>query len=230
MTTNLAFDAYVDNYNEALARGLRVSGENKFTFAERRLRWLAKSLSEINERPSAVLDFGCGIGDSSALLVKILEAETYVGVDNSQKAIQYANSKFASVGRFVTPDHAIAEYGSFDLAHCNGVFHHIPPVDRPLAADYIYRSLRRGGIFAFWENNPVNPGTRYIMSRIPFDHDAEMLSARAASHLLAEAGFKILQCRFLFVFPRMLKYLRFLEPRLSVLPIGAQYQILCQRM
>jgi hypothetical protein len=25
------------------------------------------------------------------------------------------------------------------------------------AVDYVYRSLRPGGLFAFWENNPWNP-------------------------------------------------------------------------
>ena len=38
-------------------------------------------------------------------------------------------------------------------------------------------ALRPGGLFAFWENNPWNPGTRLVMSRIPFDRDAITLSA-----------------------------------------------------
>ena len=222
-----AFDEYVQNYDEALDRGLSVSGENKFSFLERRLRWLAKSLTE---QPSAVLDFGCGIGDSSDLIFKILGARTYLGVDTSRKAIDYATSKFGSPERrFEALDHATVRPESFDLAYCNGVFHHIPIPERPGAANYVFRSLRPGGIFSFWENNPWNPGTRYVMSRIPFDRDAQTLSVTVASQLLTDAGFQILQRRFLFVFPRMLKYLRFLEPGLSAIPIGAQYQILCRR-
>jgi SAM-dependent methyltransferase len=231
MNPDAAFDEYVQNYDEALERGLSVSGESKLSFAERRLRWLAKSLAEMGERPSLVLDFGCGIGDSAALFPQILGVREFVGVDTSQKSIQYANTKFSSAGlRFATPDSPIAEYGTFDLAHCNGVFHHIPPIDRQRAARYVHDSLRPGGVFAFWENNPWNPGTRYVMSRIPFDHDAETLSVTDASQLLESVGFRILQRRFLFVFPRVLKYLRFLEPQMSALPIGAQYQILCRRV
>ena len=230
MIPDAAFDEYVQNYDEALQRGLSVSGEDKLAFAERRLRWLSRSLSEMGEHPTTVLDFGCGIGDSSDLTRSILGVRTYVGVDTSRKAIEYADSKFScEERRFTTPDRPIQEYGNFDLAHCNGVFHHILPGDRPGAADYVYRSLRPGGIFAFWENNPWNPGTRYVMSRIPFDRDAQTLSVIEASNLLSAAGFKILRRRFLFIFPRMLKHLRFLEPGLSALPIGAQYQVLCQR-
>jgi SAM-dependent methyltransferase len=230
MTSNEIFDEFVQNYDDALERGLRVSGENKVAFATRRIRWLAKTLSELNQNPSSVLDYGCGIGDSSVLILEILGARKYLGVDTSPKSIQYANLKFGSAERhFAVPDPATAERDSFDLAYSNGVFHHIPLEDRPSAAKYVYRCLRPGGIFAFWENNPWNPGTLYIMSRIPFDRDAKTLSVITASHLLSDAGFKILRREFLFVFPRVLKHLRFLEPCLSVMPIGAQYQILCQR-
>jgi SAM-dependent methyltransferase len=48
--------------------------------------------------------------------------------------------------------------GQADLAFCNGVFHHIPLEERAEAVAYVYRSLRPGGLFAFWENNPVEPG------------------------------------------------------------------------
>jgi len=230
MMSDTAFDEYVQNYDEALERGISVSGDNKLTFVERRLRWLTQCLSRMGERPSSVLDFGCGIGDSSELIATMLGVRRYVGFDTSLKAIDYANSKFASADRhFVTPGSSISEYGNFDLAHCNGVFHHIPPTDRPRAAKYVFDSLRPGGLFALWENNPWNPGTRIVMSRIPFDRNAELLSVRSASSLLSSAGFTILQCRFLFIFPKMLKHLRFIEPSLSALPIGAQYQVLCRR-
>jgi len=64
-----------------------------------------------------------------------------------------------------------------DLVICNGVFHHIPLQQRRDAVAFAFHSLRRGGVFAFWENNPWNPGTRLAMRRIPFDRDAIMISA-----------------------------------------------------
>ena len=65
------------------------------------------------------------------------------------------------------------------------------------AIDYVLRSLRPGGLFAFWENNPWNPGTRYVMSRIPFDRDAITLSPLEARQLLRVGGFEILRTDFL---------------------------------
>ena len=98
--------------------------------------------------------------------------------------------------------------GQIDLAFRNGVFHHIPVSEQGIAVDYVYRSLRPGGLFSFWENNPWNPDTRYVMSRIPFDRDAITLTAPEAGGLLRSRGFEILQTHFLFIFPRMLRCLR----------------------
>jgi hypothetical protein len=53
------------------------------------------------------------------------------------------------------------------------------------------RSLRPGGLFAPWENNPWNPNTRYVMSRIPFDRDATTLSPPKAVGLLRQNGFQV---------------------------------------
>jgi hypothetical protein len=97
------------------------------------------------------------------------------------------------------------------------------------AVDYILRCLRPGGLFALWENNPWNPGTRYVMSRIPFDRDAVTITPPQATKLLRARGFQILGVNYLFFFPRFLKSLRFLEPYASRIPMGAQYQVLCRK-
>jgi hypothetical protein len=68
-----------------------------------------------------------------------------------------------------------------------------------------------------------------VMSRIPFDRDAVPLTARAARAMLLRAGLEIIATDFLFIFPRVLRWLRPLEPSLASLPLGAQYQILCRR-
>ena len=107
-----------------------------------------------------------------------------------------------------------------DLVYCNGVFHHIPLSGRAAVIDYIHRLLRPGGLFALWENNPWNPGARYVMSRIPFDRDAITLTPPEARGLLRGGGFQILRTDFLFIFPRMLSWLRAVEPSLSQLPFG----------
>ena len=67
------------------------------------------------------------------------------------------------------------------------------------------------------------------MSRIAFDRDAITLTSSEAKKLLKAAGFAILRTDYLFVFPRSLKVLRSLEPLMSRLPFGTQYQVLCQK-
>ena len=119
--------------------------------------------------------------------------------------------------------------GNIDLAFCNGVFHHIAPDDRSAAVGFVYGSLRPGALFAMWENNPWNPGTRYVMSRCPFDKDAKMLRPSEARRMLHAAGFEIVSTTFMFIFPRSLGWMRGIEPLLSRLPIGGQYQVLCRK-
>jgi SAM-dependent methyltransferase len=116
--------------------------------------------------------------------------------------------------------------GDMDLVFCNGVFHHIRPSDRQASARYIANSLRPGGVFAMWENNPWSPAARYVMSRIPFDRDAVMVWPGAAKRLAGQAGLSLIRTDYAFVFPRGLRFLRFAEPAMRRLPLGAQYQIL----
>jgi SAM-dependent methyltransferase len=159
----------------------------------------------------------------------LLDAQSITGVDVSEKsraAARHLNG--SSRARFLS----FQEYEpreEIDLAFCNGVFHHISAGERAAALKYIHRLLRPGGVFALWENNPWNPGTRLVMSRIPFDKDAVTLSAREARSMLCAAGFEILRTDFLFIFPKALRRLRFIEPMVSRLPLGAQYQMLCRK-
>ena len=98
------------------------------------------------------------------------------------------------------------------------------------ALQHIYRALKPGGFFAFFENNPWNPGTRWIMSRIPFDRDAVLLAHREARTLLRNAGFTLVgKSRFLFFYPHGLSVFRFSEQYLSSIPFGAQYLVLAQK-
>ena len=209
--------------------GISISGENKNYFARGRFAWLARCLSHLEERPRTVMDFGCGTGSSIPFLLSEFVLESVLGVDLSVESLAIAKRLYggACVQFASRAEQQPAKH--LDLAFCNGVFHHIPPDDRSAAINSVYSSLRPGGLFAFWENNPWNPGTRYIMSRIPFDRDAITLSPPAARRLVREGGFEIIRTDFLFFFPRCLSSLRSLERRLARLPLGAQYQVLCRR-
>lgn len=224
------FDGFAGDYDAALNEGLSVSGEDKNYFARGRLRWLAGRLAKMRQSPTTAMDFGCGTGSATPFFFECFrQLQTLIGTDVSAESLQVARQTYTDTRvSFATMDeHAPA--GSLELAYCNGVFHHIPPDQRPVAVKYIYESLRPGGLFALFENNPWNPATRYVMSRIPFDRDAITLSPPEARSMVRDAGFKVLRSDFLFYFPRALRLLRPVEPALVKLPLGTQYLILAQK-
>jgi len=220
------FDAFACGYDAALDQGISLSGETKEFFARGRVEWLRKCLNGL--RPELVLDYGCGTGSTSPILRSVLGSREVVGVDSSEAEIALARRGAEAGLTFATTDE-FAPTGNVDVAYCNGVFHHIPVSERLGAIESIRASLRPGGIFSLWENNPWNPGTRLVMSRIPFDRDAILVSAREARRLARAGGFEVLGTHYLFVFPKMLGALRRFEGPLSSLPLGAQYQVLCRK-
>jgi SAM-dependent methyltransferase len=224
-----AFDEYADNYDAALEQGLSATGESKDYFAQGRIEWLAGCLRALGFIPRSILDFGCGTGSATPFLLGLIGAESSLGVDISPKSLETARRVHGAERALFGVVDECAPGGDRDLAFCNGVFHHIPVAERAGAVDYVFRSLRPGGLFAFWENNPWNPGTRYVMSRCPFDRDAITIPAPSGRSLLAARGFEIVRTDFLFIFPRALRLLRWIEPRVSRLPLGAQYQVLCRK-
>lgn len=172
-------------YDRALAEALTVSGESKEYFAAGRVAWAARWLRGRGAPPPArVLDYGCGIGDTLPLLASAWGSTSLLGVDESRACIAAAAERHVAPGMsFCTAqDHAPA--GDFDAAYVNGVFHHVPPPERAGVAAAIARSLAPGGWFFLFENNPWNPGTRFIMSRCAFDEDAVLLWPWEARRLL----------------------------------------------
>lgn len=223
------FDEYAAEYDAALAQGISVSGETKDYFAQGRVDWLASRLRELEFRPGSILDFGCGIGTNAPFLLGLDGVNSLLGVDVSEASLNIARRAVSDArATFSVLDQHRPE-GRHDLVFTNGVFHHIPPAERAGAMDHVFRTLRPGGLLAFWENNPWNPGTHYVMSRIPFDRDAITLSAREAKSMIRAGGFDVLRTEFLFIFPKALGWFRKLEPSLARLPFGAQYQVLCQK-
>lgn len=224
------FDAHADGYDAVLNRGLGLTGEGREFYARGRVRWTARCLSRQRFKPQTVLDFGCGTGDTVPLLRECLRPQRVVGVDTSTRSLEIAQTRCRAADcRFVLPVDLEAASGSFDLVYTNGVFHHIPPDERLPVLQRLHGWLHPGGFLAFWENNAWHPGTRWIMSRVAFDRDAQPFGAGTARRLLRRAGFDVERTDFLFVFPRALGWLRRTEPWLSRLPLGGQYQVLARR-
>ena len=223
------FDAFARDYDAQLNQGLRLTGESKEYFARERIAFTRSLIAGAWPGNTRVADFGCGTGTAAPFLQEIFQPEVLAGCDPSHESVTEARKLHAdSAAQFGNFDE-VQNWGPFDLTYCNGVFHHILPNDRPAALRQVAELCRPGGWFALWENNPWNPMTRLIMSRVAFDRDAILLTPGETRRLLRAAGFSIVCTRYLFIFPTALKSLRFIEPWVSGLPTGGQYVVLARR-
>ena len=73
------FDRSAAECDASLRRGLRYSGEGKSYFAAGRIDFLARRLRDLDAEVGAVMDFGCGAGDSCQLLLDRIRARTVLG-------------------------------------------------------------------------------------------------------------------------------------------------------
>jgi trans-aconitate methyltransferase len=162
-------------------------------------------------------------------LKEILHPERILGVDIDPELLVQASREHAGETIKFENCHHFFAHSEFHLAFCNGVFHHIDPGQRPATLRYIHDSLVPEGVLAFWENNPWNPATRYLMQRCEFDRETTPISLSHAKKLLHSNGFHVLDASTCFYFPRWLKWLRGLEPLFSALPLGAQYLVLARK-
>lgn len=208
-----------------LNQGISLSGETRDYFAAGRVAEVVRRLPR-DVRPRRILDFGCGTGETCRLLAQAFPGAVVVGADSSVDAVSWAAAhQTGPVSFILASDLATAK--PFDLCYLNGVLHHVPPSDQVAVISGIRDRLSGAGHIAVFDNNPWNPGARLVMKRIPFDRDARMLSAARVRRLLQEGGFRtLLPARFLFFFPRPLAFLRFTEPWLSRVPLGAQYCVI----
>jgi SAM-dependent methyltransferase len=220
------FDAHAENYHAALDQGLSVSGETAEFFARGRIAWLAGRLRTLGVSAPRVLDFGCGTGTATPYFFELLGARTVLGIDESARSLEVARRNHGNArAQFERAQGNVPE-DSFDLVHCNGVMHHVPPDERASLTRFISRCLAPNGFFALWENNPWSPGARYVMSRIPFDRGVTMVWPREARRLMQQAGLSAGAPDYCFLFPRGLSALRWIERHVTRFPFGAQYLVL----
>jgi len=228
--TKSEFDEVSANYEKVLSRGISLSGENSDYFASNRVQHMAKLHYEIPAKSETIMDYGCGTGGSVAYLLDAFTPKKLIAVDVSEKSLVILKAKYDTRRVIAKSLPSFKPDSNCDLCFCNGVFHHILPEDRQYAAKIIYDSLQPGGYFYFWENNPWNPATHWVMSRIPFDRNAKKIFPHQAVKLLQKVGFKVKLIHYLFIFPKFLCLLRPMEKILRRFPLGCQYLVLSQKI
>jgi SAM-dependent methyltransferase len=221
------FDRFARIYEQDLAKSLSVTGEGREFYAQKRIDWTAQCVDRLGYSAKRILDYGCGDGANVPMLAARFRADHVLGVDVSAESISVAREANPVEGLHFLCTVEWTPAADIDLAFTNGVFHHIPPSEREACLLTIRRALKPGGVFGFWENNPWNPGTQYVMSRCSFDEKAIKINPREAKRMLANSGFRILRTDSLFYFPRQLSFLRPAEAWLRAFPFGGQYLVLC---
>src|SRR5438094_352583 len=107
-----------------LNQGIRLSGEDRRFFLTGRVQYLL-SLLPRDFQPQRILDYGCGLGDTTAYLAERFPGAEVVGADEAENALEHARAQCGSERvRF----EAVADLdrrAAFHLVYVNGVFHHI---------------------------------------------------------------------------------------------------------
>lgn len=219
------FDNYTETYDRLHAQSTKLSGEETSFFAEYKI---ATVREQLGRDPSAIFDFGSGIGNSVPYWKKYFKNSHLTCADVSQKSLEVIDAQFAQ-------DHVRTEQitglslssrdKNFELVYSACVFHHIDEREHVQWLKELHRIAKPGARLAIFEHNPWNPLTRKAVKDCPFDDDAVLISAPEFRRRVQAAGWKNVHIHYVLFFPKFLSSFRFLEKYLTWLPIGAQYVV-----
>ncbi|MDD5226668.1 MAG: class I SAM-dependent methyltransferase [Candidatus Omnitrophica bacterium] len=218
------FDNFGDNYKETLKRSLGFFGGREAFFDSYKIDYIKDWLVK-HDGVYDILDFGCGIGAMAALLAKALSKSTVYGHDISNASLAVARKSNAQLKNVHFID-CLPENQKFDFIMAFGVFHHIRPEDRVTTLCRLKNLLKPGGKIIVFEHNPLNPLTRHIISKCPFDSDAELIHQFHFVEIARKTGLKVERKAYVLLFPWASKVFRKIEELLSHVPFGAQYMLL----
>jgi 2-polyprenyl-3-methyl-5-hydroxy-6-metoxy-1,4-benzoquinol methylase len=213
------FDEFASSYRNLLDSSIAITGESADYFAGLKAQYVASVLGA--EFGGRLLDFGCGVGVLSGALAKQFPAARRDGFDPSSRSIAAIDAELSKSGRFTSDENELRE--EYDAIIVANVLHHVPPGDRGSVVHSLTKRLSREGRLFIFEHNPLNPLTRRAVDRCEFDADAVLLPSREAVGYFAPAGLEVVQRHYIVFFPRWLRALRPLEPKLTWCPLGAQY-------
>ncbi|WP_353227450.1 class I SAM-dependent methyltransferase [Novosphingobium sp.] len=218
------FDAYAGTYADAVNRSIGFLGVKVDYFTRVKVDYVVDFLTAQFGDAGTVnlLDVGCGVGQSHALLAPRVESLT--GTDVSAPCLDQAATAH--------PDNTYLPYdgtrlpwadAQFDAAMTTCVMHHVPPAQWASFAAEMARVVRPGGLVLVIEHNPLNPLTRRAVSTCAFDEDAVLLGQRRTRALLAGAGLVNVQSRAILSIPPIGPVTRAIDLALGHLSLGAQY-------
>lgn len=220
------FDSHIIDYRKNNDKVLALSGESSEFFAQFKAEKLRSWLPQLAQKQIDILDFGCGDGVMTQYVAQCFPLATLYGIDPSAESIQVAQSKFPSLNFSSFQENGSLPYAdhSFDIIYAAGVFHHIPFEHHEFYKNALMNMLKPHGHLVIFELNPLNPLTVKTFKSNPIDHHAKMLSPWYGKALLPQSSIK-----FYCFFPRLVRFLRPLEPYMTKIPLGAHYALIYNR-
>lgn len=214
------FDRCARDYQRHVDRSVLISGEGSEYYAEYKARYLAEMMP-VGFR-GKILDFGCGVGLLTGYMRQAFPRAVLHGYDESAEMVaNAAQHATAARSRFTAdPDSLDRDY---DLIIVANVLHHVDRGRRTEIVSQLARRLRPVGRMAVFEHNPINPLTRWAVSRCPFDRGVRLLAPAETKHHLQSAGLRADRADYIVFFPRAMRAFRPLEARLRWCGLGAQY-------
>lgn len=227
--TEPEFDRYASSYRKLHAENILITGESPDYFAEYKARHAAR-LAGAGLPAARILDFGCGIGNSTGFLARHFPGCEVAGTDVSGASLEVARARAPGAIFLPMQDDTLPfEDGCFGLAFVSCVLHHVPRERHAATLAELRRVLAPGGWLVLYEHNPLNPLTVRAVESCEFDRSAVLIGARALHQSVTAAGFAQAATRFIVFFPNFLRFLRWSEPLLGWLPLGAQYCVAARR-
>jgi len=220
------FDEYHRSYSDKVNDSVSFTGLDVDYFTAVKAAYILDNVNEIlgSQEQISCLDIGCGVGNFHRLLFSKIGSLT--GIDVSEQCINTARMNNPGVDYDVYDGVKLPyQDNSFDLVFAVCVLHHVPTHAWSSFVCEMSRVLKSGGVAMIFEHNPLNPLTKYVVNNCPFDENAVLLRGSKTVSLFQEAGFKMIDLRYVLSVPAKTSFSRRIDRLFSKLPFGAQYYV-----
>lgn len=216
------FNSSKNSYRQTVEDSLAFAGQGLDFYTRVKAEAIGRILKRDGLVSPKLLDVGCGHGFIHPLLADL--GCSIVGVETASEVLPLARNANPDVD-YVDYDGCTLPFDdkTFDVVLTICVMHHVPPPQWLSFLTEARRVLRPGGRIVIFEHNPLNPLTRYVVSRNEIDDDAVLLSHTRLTSMLKKSGFLAVQSRFILFTPFSHPVARRAEVHLEWLPLGAQY-------
>jgi SAM-dependent methyltransferase len=222
------FDQYAAEYEELVREPIRDRFASDPEFFTRRKWELLEDYFRSRGRDTRQMDWldvGCGTGTLLRMASKSFASAS--GCDPSRNMLDACEGIATRVQD--PPTRLPFDSDSFDLVTMVCVLHHVTLEDRDALMTEVARVLKPQGLVCVIEHNCWNPVTRHIVSRVPVDRDAILLSPIDTRRLLEKNRLSYCDCRYFLYLPqRIYRLLGRLEQLGARIPLGGQYALFGQ--